>query len=210
MMTYADNLNTTINNIHSNLYIGSQILFAYKYNDDNFPEGFSIVSWYRSSDYGITWDLITSHQTSQLIGSAYFLTNDDLNKYIKVSIIPKNTNGDIGIEVEQMIGIARYEPQVPVITQIGIKILIGESIQEITQPLYPGDKLVGTWTYTDVNNDPEGNHIFRWYRSLSDDIDGSYIVIRDSNDDIIDSSNYTITEADVGKHIKFEMIPISI
>ena len=60
-----------------------------------------------------------------------------------------------------------------------------------------GDQLVGNYTYSDADNDAEGATRFRWLRNRTP-IAGAI------------ASTYTLTEADSGAIIKFEVTPVAL
>ena len=59
-----------------------------------------------------------------------------------------------------------------------------------------GDILTGTYTYTDADSDPQGISQLRWLRSG--------VAISSAV-----TANYTITTADIGKDIQFEVTPVA-
>jgi len=59
-----------------------------------------------------------------------------------------------------------------------------------------GQTLTGTYTYTDVDNDPEGNSTFRWLRNGAG-IPGAT------------SISYVLVAADTGQEIRFEVTPVA-
>ncbi|MEG1265118.1 MAG: Ig-like domain-containing protein, partial [Myroides sp.] len=70
-----------------------------------------------------------------------------------------------------------------------------------TGTLTVGQMLTGAYTYTDAENNPEMGSTFKWYRS--DDASGT-------NKTVIASATavtYTLTAADAGKYISFEVTP---
>lgn len=63
-----------------------------------------------------------------------------------------------------------------------------------------GSTLTGSYTYSNANGHPESGTTFRWLRSS--EADGEYTAIEGA-----DSIKYTLTKADIGKYIKFEVTP---
>ncbi|KAB2332583.1 S-layer homology domain-containing protein [Bacillus mesophilum] len=66
-----------------------------------------------------------------------------------------------------------------------------------------GQTLIGQYDYVDNENDLEGNSTFKWYRS--DDIQGTNKVLIEET-----SNSYTLTTADEGKYISFEVTPAAL
>lgn len=72
-----------------------------------------------------------------------------------------------------------------------------------TGSLFVGQTLTGSYTYNDVENNPEGASTFRWYRA--DNASGlNEAAINGAN-----SSTYTLTNNEIGKFIRFSVTPIS-
>jgi len=63
--------------------------------------------------------------------------------------------------------------------------------------------LTGDYTYYDVNQDAEGVAIFRWLRYNKDTKE--YEPINNATD-----KSYTLTEADIGTTLKFEVTPVAV
>jgi hypothetical protein len=66
-----------------------------------------------------------------------------------------------------------------------------------------GETLTGSYTYEDVNSDPEGVSIYRWFTA-----DSITQVIPDTIPGIL-AVNYVVTAADSGKYIVFEVMPVA-
>ncbi|MBP0726114.1 DUF1533 domain-containing protein [Bacillus sp. RG28] len=66
-----------------------------------------------------------------------------------------------------------------------------------------GNVLTGMYQYSDIENDPEGNTKFQWYRS--DSVDGSdKVAIPEAT-----TQTYTIQNEDENKYIFFEVVPVA-
>jgi hypothetical protein len=66
-----------------------------------------------------------------------------------------------------------------------------------------GQTLTGSYTYTDAESDAQGASTFKWYRA--DDASGTNkAAIAGAT-----STTYTLTAADAGKHISFEVTPVA-
>jgi hypothetical protein len=66
-----------------------------------------------------------------------------------------------------------------------------------------GQTITGSYTYEDVNSDPEGESIYRWFTA-----DSITQVIPDTIPGIL-AVNYVIAAADSGKYIVFEVMPVA-
>ena len=66
-----------------------------------------------------------------------------------------------------------------------------------------GSTLTGDHEYNDAENDTEGQSTFRWLRS--DTVNGTYQAISGAT-----GKTYTLTAADVGKFLKFEVTPLAV
>ncbi|WP_174819893.1 S-layer homology domain-containing protein, partial [Paenibacillus koleovorans] len=66
-----------------------------------------------------------------------------------------------------------------------------------------GRTLTGSYTYQDVNNDPEGSTVFKWYRA--DDGSGTgRVPISGAL-----GKTYVVQDEDIGKYISFEVTPVA-
>ncbi len=65
-----------------------------------------------------------------------------------------------------------------------------------------GEIIVGSYIFNDVNGDSEATSLYRWLRS--DTVGGAYSEIVGAT-----SINYTITQSDLNKYLKFEVTPVS-
>lgn len=69
--------------------------------------------------------------------------------------------------------------------------------------LWVGQSQTATYTYEDVNGDPEGQSIYKWYRA--DDEQGTNaVVIAGAN-----QLTYVLTAAEAGKFMAFEVTPVA-
>lgn len=66
--------------------------------------------------------------------------------------------------------------------------------------------LTGSYEFTDVNEDKEGESLLRWYSA--DTENGKYTLISEKkkSDNV---NTYTLTEKDMNKYIKFAVVPVS-
>ncbi|MBP1934808.1 S-layer homology domain-containing protein [Ammoniphilus resinae] len=82
--------------------------------------------------------------------------------------------------------------QAPTATDVGIS-----GTPQLGQTLY------GVYTYIDIENDTQGISTFKWFRA--DDATGTNKVAIDG----ATSSEYTLTDEDIGKYISFEVTPLA-
>ena len=66
-----------------------------------------------------------------------------------------------------------------------------------------GQTITGSYTYEDVNGDPEGTSIYRWFTA-----DSLTQLIPDTIPGIL-AVNYVVAAADSGKYIAFEVMPVA-
>ncbi|MFY7665659.1 beta strand repeat-containing protein [Flavobacterium sp.] len=72
-----------------------------------------------------------------------------------------------------------------------------------TGSLFVGQTLTGSYTYNDVENDPQGTSTFKWYRA--DNNSGlNEVAIGGAT-----STTYALTNNDLGKFIRFSVLPIA-
>ena len=181
----------TVQAITGVLQVGESLTGNYTYSDVNGDlEGVSIYKWYRSdNESGLNKTVIVGANAK-----TYVLTSADEGKYISFEVIPVATTGTVqGMAVESD-GIGPVElAQVPPTA----------TVQAITGILQVGETLTGNYTYSDVNGDLEGVSIYKWYRS--DNESGlNKTVIAGAN-----AKTYVLTNADEGKYMSFEVIPVA-
>ena len=66
-----------------------------------------------------------------------------------------------------------------------------------------GSTLKGSYNYSDVDLDPEGKSVFKWYRA--DNLQG----LNKQEIDGANLSTYQLTKKDIGKYIAFEVLPVA-
>ena len=167
--------NVTINP-EINLITGDRISSSYVYYDqDNDMELNSNLSWFLD-------DILV-----QTGGDKFDLLADSENKTLKFCVIPiSNISPTIGNKVcTQSDQIQAKVGTAPVANNVSI-------IGAITS----GSNLVGSYVYTDIDNDLEGATLFSW-KSAGVNISGASI------------STYTPLVADEGKSLSFCVIPVA-
>ncbi len=117
------------------------------------------------------------------VNRTYTVTSQDLDKFIKFEVKPRDEYGNDGEAVQ-----ARLSPFSKRIQDVFINGVIME-----------GHKLEGEYTYhKDTGDVSQDNIKFRWLRA--EDAEGEYIPIEGAEE-----VTYTVTTDDVGKLIKFEL-----
>ena len=171
--------------------VGGTLTATYDYSDPNEDEeGNSVYTWYRADDASGT------NQAEVADGSlTYTLVADDESKFIIFEVTPVTADDETGDPATAVTGEIGPEPA-PVPPVASDVVLSGTP--EV------GAVLSATYTYTDDIDDPEGESIYKWY--MADDATGTNQTQIDGADD----QTYLVTEAEMGKHIAFEVTPVAI
>jgi uncharacterized protein (TIGR02145 family) len=160
------------------------------YDAQNTPEGESTYKWYMAdNNSGLNETEITG-ATSQ----TYTVQLSDEGKYIRFAVTPisTNINNSPGIETKSSTYLGPIENSAPIASNL-----------ELTGISYISSILTGTYSYSDIESNPESGSEFRWY--VSEDILGT-------NESIIEgatSNTFTIRAEDVNKFIRFGITPKS-
>ncbi len=77
------------------------------------------------------------------------------------------------------------------------------SLLQISGIIQVGETLTASFTYSDAENDPEGTHLYTWYRA--DDASGT----NQTQVQTGTSNTYTILPADLNSYIAFEVTPLA-
>ena len=157
--------------------VGHVLTGHYTYADaNNDPEGTSVFAWLRDGS-------VISGATS----ITYTLVAADQGHAISFRVTPVSTatptTGTPTLSAATASVIAA--PAAPTASSVSI----GGSTRV-------GQTLTGSYTYADVNGDPEGTSTFRWLRNGSP-ISGAT------------AKTYVVTEGDMGTQIRFEVTPVS-
>ncbi len=189
VLTEADPPVASDVSISGSLDVGAELTGNYTYSDPNSdPEGSSIYRWYRADDdQGTNAMLVAS-------GSAtYTIDPEDAGKYMIFNVIPVAASGYLvtGDSVAAATTSTINFPPLPP-TASDVTITGREEVAGI---------LTGTYTYTDLNDDPEGNSILKWYSA--DAPDGAKTEVA------TDTDTYEIAPADEGKYIFFGVTPVT-
>lgn len=114
-------------------------------------------------------------------------TLEELGNYV-ITITAENADG-------------KSETKAYKIRIVGQEAPVAKNVK-ITGKVETGETLIGEWTYRDYNNDPEGEHSFRWFKSET--ADGEPQEISGATSD-----TYVLTEDDENYYIFFEVTPKS-
>ncbi len=160
--------------------VGDTLVGSYTYADvENDAEGGSAIRWLRNND--------VINGATQL---SYILTADDADKAIRFEVTPQATTGAlIGTATTSNIVIVKSAAmnQAPTVSNITLTDTNGDNA-------VVGDTLVASYTYSDVENDTEGQSGIRWLRN-NDAISGAIQL------------SYILTADDADKAIRFEVTP---
>lgn len=172
--------------------VGEKLTANYTFVDLNGdPEVGAIYKWFREDDSEEGYSLIEGATSNE-----YTLTADNEGQYLLCQIIAVSKSGQNATTG----GWPSYEYIGP--------IMPGETAPTasdvtITGTPEVGEKLTGDYSYQDVNGDPEGTSVYKWYRA--DDANGT-------NKAVINNANtieYTLTTDDADKYISFEVTPVA-
>ena len=166
---------------------GQGLSGTYIYGDvDSDTETTSTFNWYMSDDTGGT--------AKTQIGSSqnFTLTDTQIGKFISFEVTPVNALAT-GLAVESSINVTSVIAS-PDVLPVASAVSFSGTLQE-------GQLLSGTYTYSDSDGDSETTTTFNWY--MSDDTGGT------NKTSISTSQNFTLTAAQLGKFISFEVTPVN-
>jgi hypothetical protein len=166
--------------ISGNAEVGQTLRGSYTFDDANGDkEGVSTFQWYRGNT-----------KISGATQKAYTLTSTELGEAIKFEVTPVSATGTpttlTGVAVQSSTTTPVVAaPAAPTVTNV----LISGNAEV-------GQTLRGSYTFDDANGDKEGASTFQWYRGNTK-ISGAT------------QKSYTLTSAELGEAIKFEVTPVS-
>ncbi len=178
--------------VGSNLMVGSTLYGDYDYHDaENNAEGDSEFKWEKSPNGVDTWSTISSATSI-----SYVLKSNDAGNYIRFSVKPVAATGnptDDTFYASNSTSGPVTDNLVAVAANVGINVLSNLNV---------GSTLLGTYDYSDPENDPEGDSGYRWFRgntpaTATSEISGETGI------------TYVLQMADTGKYIKFEVTPVA-
>lgn len=170
---------------------GQTLVGNYSYSDaENDPQGTSTFQWVIADTEGGSYSDITG-ATSQ----TYLMVAGDVGKWIKFRVTPVSTRGSTpGTAVlSSAVNVVSASNNAPVASSVSIDILTELNV---------GASLLGKYTYSDSENDPEGTSTYQW--RIAGTETGTY-----SDIDGATGQAYTITSANQGKWLKFMVTPVA-
>ena len=191
--------------INGSIAVGNTITGSYTFNDatSGHTESASNFRWLRADTSGGTYSTVlmtgTTTAATCLTDTAYTIPTTDQGKYIKFEITPKSSASETGTAYLSSATVSIPSgPAAPTVSNI-----------TVTGTAVVGGTITGKYTsYTDANSDPESGSTYRWLSSYFPQ--GPFNTVLDSGSISVNTSkNYTITSADVGKYIIFEVTPRS-
>ncbi|WP_421918719.1 hypothetical protein [Marinifilum sp.] len=177
----ASNVNFT-----GTVKLANTLTGSYDYADaENDAESGTTFAWYRANN--------NSGDNAAVISTAkdYKLIAEDVGKFISFAVVPKASSGTSpGSEV-------RSTYQGPVADNEAPRALN----VKFTGTLAITQTLTGTYDYADTESDAESGTTFAWYRA-DNNAGLNAAAISGATEE-----NYTLTAADIGKHIAFAVVP---
>jgi len=166
--------------------VGDTLVASYTYSDsENDAEGISAIRWLRNN-------VVISSTTAM----SYTLVAADAGNNIKFEVTPTAVTGEL-------IGIATTSNVINVVSAPAPNVNQAPTVSNVIisdtngKGAVVGDTLVASYTYSDSENDAEGQSAIRWLR----------------NNVIVSSAitmSYTLVDADAGKVIRFEVMPKAV
>ncbi|MCE5195861.1 MAG: hypothetical protein LLG09_01840 [Negativicutes bacterium] len=157
--------------------VGQTLTGNYTYSDVNGDlEGSSIFRWYADD--------------TEIPGATeltYVLTVSELGKAIRFEVTPIAASGITSGTAVQSAATANV---------VAAETAPSVSLVSISGLLQVGKTLTGSYIYSDVNGDPEGSSIFRWF---ADDTEISGATER----------TYVLSANELGKAVRFEVTPVA-
>lgn len=175
--------------VSGNFFTGDTLTGSYDYSDtEGNIQGQSIYKWYRADNIeGLNKTLIDGQNEV-----SYIPSGEDLTKHIRFSVIPIaqiGTNPGIEVESEWSTQILSSPPQALDVLQEG--------------NLTSGSLLTGVYTFFDAQGIPEGTSTYKW--DVADNAEGlNEVAIEGAV-----STELMLTDNEIGKYIRFSVIPIS-
>lgn len=177
--------------------VGEALTANYAYSDaEGDGENNSDIQWYRADN--------ASGGNRQVISGAtattYTLQGQDFGKFVGFSVTPNAITGaSPGLTVFSDVFVGQItvsSNDAPV-----------ASTPTISGTLEVDETLTGTFSYSDTENDPQGNHFFEWLRA--DDASGTNAtVIQTTNLNAL-SDTYDLVAADETKFIALRVTPVA-
>lgn len=159
----------------------------YTYDDtEDDPEGATSFQWYRDDDGTDAGSSAITGATSQ----TYAITTADRNKYLKFRVTPKAQTGTSPGDAVNSAWVGPVSDNPPVASSV--------SISGTTRV---SNTLTGNYQYTDVDGDPEGSSVLKWYSATSPTGTGST--------EIASGKTLLLTNSLIGSYIGFSVTPVA-
>lgn len=148
-------------------------------------------AWYHMPVGDTVWSEIPNAATKELSADIVKMYPNEL---IKFEVMPNTSSGANPIGDDGRLKYRYFAVYAP-------ELAPEASNLRISGYLIPGQSITAEYDYSDYNNDDEGESKITWYSSA--DINGDYEYIGDGKE-------YTITEQELGKYIKFSIVPVAV
>lgn len=183
-----------------------------KYDDDSWTEeGLT----YNNSDGFDRW---STNRAGYIVLEAEAASDEttrnkyiDIKDYIKEELTKNETVTSVAIttEMDQFFLTTRHNENADLrpylfITELPYEVASVAPVSSDVQLTLDGDKLTGSYTYSDANADTE---VGTTYKLLAADEDGAYKEVTSGTTTAEQGVSYTLTDADYGKSFKLEITP---
>lgn len=169
--------------VSGDVITGETLSVNYNYHQVENKDDASTFRWFYQDTYSGAKQYIPD-ATSR----TYTVETTYADKFIGCEVTPVALNGETGVAVYSNVVI---KPVAPFATNL-----------EITGVFNVGETVNAKYTFTDYNLNNEATSTFAWY--ISDSAEGQYDPISGQN-----SSTLELTEAMIGKYLRFEVTPKS-
>jgi hypothetical protein len=176
--------------------IGESVSYNYTYGDLNGDiEDNTEIKWYLSDDEAGT----NKTEILEAAGrTGYILQEADLLKYISYSILPAAATG-LSSHPSFLVESPYFGPVIPADARAPIATDVA-----ITGAIAVNEELTGSYTYSDENDDLEGESIIQWWTADDDQATNLMEIASASG-----SLSYTVMPDDAGKYILFSVTPVA-
>ncbi|MEI6347430.1 MAG: hypothetical protein WCP69_05745 [Bacteroidota bacterium] len=185
--SFSDSFSETNIENTNNSNIGNLLNGVYTYfNAQGIAEGTSEYQWYiAENNEGLNEQPIANANSLN-----YTITLTDEGKYIRFAVKPVTINSAVGVETKAVL---YYGPVLNSVPR-ALNVLISGTNNI-------GSVLTGSYTYYDVENNPESNSVYKWY--IADDNQG----LNETEIAGASHTTYTVLAPDIHKFIRFSVTP---
>lgn len=181
--------------------LGNAITTAYTFSggnnvEDTNPASGSTYTWQTASDNFGTGITLAPLYTNPGYTNNYVAQSNILGRYIRAGVRAKDTGG---LQATNFV----YSPWVgPITTSMEQPPVLNDLT--ISQAPAVGLTISNSYSYSDINSDPEGATTFQWY--LADDANGTNgTAIAGAT-----NSTYTVITSDVNKYLGVKVTPVAL